>query len=184
MAGATFGRKGLADRTAAAPSPRVPFGAAAPTSTPADPADPYAELKASFLASERARRGDPHEAGARENPAPAQPTPLPRKPAPKEPPFPGEKSIVVAYALWLVLGAMSVHRLYLGRPLSALGQWALWYGGFFLYFAGHDFAVAPMGAGILWLLADGYFLPGMLRETNDKLRSRLALTTEAEAEPA
>ena len=175
MTGATFGRKGLADGTTGAPARPATFGAARPAQAPTDPDDPYAELRASFLAAEQARRGGADaQTGAAARPHAA----LTVAQAPKEPSFPGQKKIHVAYAMWFLLGAMSGHRLYLGRPLSALGQWALWYVSFFLYFAGHTFAVVPMGAGIMWLLADGYLLPGMLRATNDKLRSRLQVKKE------
>lgn len=179
MTGTTFGRKGLADGTAAAPSRRATFGAAAvPALVPAGAEDPYADLRASFLASERSRRGETGDTGSQMSAALRLQATQRVELLPKEPPFPGQKKIHVAYALWFILGAMSGHRLYLGRPLSALGQWALWYVSFFLYMAGHTMAAAPMVAGLLWLLADGYRLPAMLRATNDKLRSRLQIAKD------
>jgi TM2 domain-containing membrane protein YozV len=65
----------------------------------------------------------------------------------------------VAYLLWFFLGLVSGHRFYLGRPGSALLQIATY---FFL-------------VGFLWLLLDGFLIPGMLREKRDEIRQRLTI---------
>lgn len=66
-------------------------------------------------------------------------------------------SQAVAYILWLVLGLLSAHRFYLGRPLSALIQIASYF----------------VLIGFLWLLIDGFLIPGMIRQRQEKIRTAL-----------
>lgn len=79
-----------------------------------------------------------------------------------------EKSVVVAYLLWLFLGGLGGHRFYVGRPgsaivliiLNVLG-WATLVVGIGLAF----FAIAG-----IWLFIDLFLIPGMVHE-----RTRLVL---------
>ena len=111
MAGATFGRKGMAD---AAPSGRrAQFIAPA-----ARAGDEMAARREAFVAAERARGGateiDPMASAAR-----AKEIGLPT--------FPGRKSIALAYSLWFGLWAISAHRFYVNAWISGIAQTALWY---------------------------------------------------------
>jgi TM2 domain-containing membrane protein YozV len=64
-----------------------------------------------------------------------------------------------AYLLWLLLWLVSGHRFYLGRPLSALLQIASYF----------------ILVGFVWLVIDGFLIPGMIRQKKDTLRQKMAL---------
>lgn len=66
-------------------------------------------------------------------------------------------STVVAYLLWLFLGIVSAHRFYLGKPVSAVLQIASYF----------------ILVGFVWLLIDGFLIPGMIREKKDNMRQKL-----------
>lgn len=66
-------------------------------------------------------------------------------------------STAVAFLLWFFLGLFSAHRFYLGRTGSAIVQ-------ILSYF---------ILIGFIWLLIDGFLIPGMLRQKRDELRQRL-----------
>lgn len=66
-------------------------------------------------------------------------------------------SLAVAYMLWLFLGLVSGHRFYLRRPGSAILQ-------ILSYLA---------LIGFIWWILDGFRLPGMLRESQSRLRASL-----------
>jgi TM2 domain-containing membrane protein YozV len=68
------------------------------------------------------------------------------------------QNVVVAYLLWFFLWFVSAHRFYLGRPGSAILQ-------ILSYF---------LLIGFFWLLLDAFLIPGMIRESNDRIRGRLA----------
>jgi len=67
-------------------------------------------------------------------------------------------SIVVAYLLWLFLWFVSAHRLYLGRPGTAILQ-------ILSYF---------VLIGFVWWVIDAFLIPGMIRDKQDEIRRRLA----------
>lgn len=69
-------------------------------------------------------------------------------------------STAVAYLFWLFLGLVSAHRFYLGRAGTAILQ-------ILTYF---------ILVGFIWLLIDGFLIPGMIREKRDQIRQRM--TTE------
>jgi TM2 domain-containing membrane protein YozV len=68
-------------------------------------------------------------------------------------------STAVAYLLWFFLGIVSGHRFYLGRPGSAILQIL-------------SYLVL---IGFLWLLIDGFLIPGMSRQKRHALRQSLML---------
>lgn len=72
-------------------------------------------------------------------------------------------SVGVAYALWFFLGLVSGHRWYLGRPGSAIAQ-------ILSYF---------ILVGFVWLLIDGFLIPGMIREKKAQLRRDMSVTLMA-----
>ena len=118
-----------------------------------------AERRAAFLASERARQS---QAQAQQAPGHAGPV------------FVREKSIGTAYVLWFFLGGLSVHRFYLGFPVSGAIQAALLPISWALIFSGSLAAFLTMTAGGLWILADAFVIPSLAREANAR-RRRLAL---------
>ena len=68
-------------------------------------------------------------------------------------------STVVAYLFWLFLGIVSAHRFYLGKPVSAVLQIASYL----------------ILVGFVWLLIDGFLIPGMIREKKDQIRQKLTV---------
>lgn len=66
-------------------------------------------------------------------------------------------SPAVAFALWLLLGILSAHRFYLGRPGTAVLQ-------ILSYF---------VLVGFVWWLVDGFLINGMIQKRRDALRLRL-----------
>lgn len=69
-------------------------------------------------------------------------------------------STAIAYLFWFFLGLVSAHRFYLGRGGTAVLQ-------ILSYF---------IVIGFIWLLIDGFLIPGMIRERKDRIRQRM--TTE------
>jgi TM2 domain-containing membrane protein YozV len=75
------------------------------------------------------------------------------------------KSVPLAYLLWAAFGLFGLHRLYLGRNLSAAGMAAI------------TVLSVPLiwsGLGLLgfvttgtWALADAVLIPGMAKEVNE-----------------
>ena len=63
----------------------------------------------------------------------------------------------VAYLLWLFLWWVSAHRFYLGRPGTAILQ-------ILSYF---------ILIGFIWVLIDGFLIPGMIRNKKDEIRTRV-----------
>ena len=149
MSGATFGRKGGGE-------------VAVPATDPA-----LAARRAAFLAEERARRDQPPQ--AREEFGGAQRTPV----------FVREKSTGTAYLLWFFLCGLSAHRFYLGYSTSAVIQLALMPIGYAMVFAGSFAGALPIFGGGLWMLADAFLIPSMVREANRRARDRAVGTVFA-----
>lgn len=172
MAGATFGRKGVA---AAAPTGRrAQFVAtAAPAAPSAD--DELARRREAFLAEERARSGRNQEVDPIESAERAKQAGLPS--------FPGRKSLSVAYALWFFLSVISAHRFYLGRWITGSVQTVLWYVSLMFWMAGHDLALYPLVTGLTWIGIDLFLIPGMLRAINERLEAK-AYAADVQAQAA
>ena len=86
------------------------------------------------------------------------------------------KSSAEAYILWLLLAPLGIHRVYLGK-LNGLAQPVLIVTGFVLLFrdeAGRSgIGTFLVACGLLWALADGFLIPGMVREYNRQLARSL-----------
>lgn len=67
------------------------------------------------------------------------------------------KSTGTAFVLWLLLGILSAHGFYLGRPVTAILQ-------ILSYF---------ILIGFLWWLIDGFLITGMIQQHNNENRERL-----------
>ena len=76
-------------------------------------------------------------------------------------------SLVVAYLLWLLLGFVSGHRFYLGRPRSAVLQVCSYF----------------ILVGVVWWFMDLFAIPAMVAEKRQALRTRL-LAARAARTPA
>lgn len=82
-----------------------------------------------------------------------------------------KKSLVVAFLLWFFLGYLGAHRFYAGKTLTAIVQLVLSLIGAALSVAGIGFVV--LGVVGIWLFIDIFLLPGLIRNHNVALASRL-----------
>ncbi|MGE0179314.1 MAG: TM2 domain-containing protein [Sphingomonas sp.] len=175
MASATFGRKGAANAVAQPGVRRAAFGRAGAAAVTA-PADPAADRRAAFLASERARAAD--ASGEDMDGASRGET--------RTAVFIKERSLTTAYVLWFFLGGFSAHRFYLGTPLTAIAQVCLWYISLMFFMAGNAAAFYPMALGLIWIFGDSLLIPQMRNAANARARRRaegLVLEPVAPAEP-
>jgi TM2 domain-containing membrane protein YozV len=125
-----------------------------------------AARRAAFLAEERARRNQP---AAHHDPIGA----------PRAPVFVREKSTGTAYLLWFFLCGFSAHRFYLGYSTSAVIQLALTPIGYAMLIAGSLVGLPVLFCGGLWMLADVFIIPSMVREANRNIRDRAVGTVFA-----
>jgi TM2 domain-containing membrane protein YozV len=75
------------------------------------------------------------------------------------------RSVGLAYALCLGFGLLGLHRLYLGRGLSAAGMAAITL--LSVPLIGSGLGLLGFVATGTWALADLVLIPGMAREAND-----------------
>ena len=74
--------------------------------------------------------------------------------------------------MWFFLGYLGAHRFYGGKTLSAIVQLVLSLIGAALTFAGVGFVL--LGVVGIWLFIDIFLLPGLIRNHNVALVSRLS----------
>lgn len=142
-----FGRKGMAGGVAVAPR-RASFGARDPDHVEPAEIDETALRRAAFIAEERARAE--LEAAAEEKPC--------------APVVYANKSLPLAYILWLILGSAGAHRFYLGRPLTG-GLMALASAAAWSFVASENYlAFGGVLAVALWVFADGFLIAAMHRK--------------------
>lgn len=143
------------------------FGRKGGTEVPSPAMDPtLAARRAAFIAEERARRDKPQ---ARQQSGTNKHMPT----------FVREKSTGTAYLLWFFLCGFSAHRFYLGHTSSAVIQLALMPIGYAMVFAGSMTGALPIFGGGLWMLADAFIIPSMVREANRRARDRAVGTVFA-----
>ena len=85
------------------------------------------------------------------------------------------KSESDVYLLWFLLSPLGIHRLYLGK-LTGLIQPVLLATGLFLVPRDRaEFGIDTLliACGLLWLIADAFLIPGMVREYNRRLARSL-----------
>lgn len=81
------------------------------------------------------------------------------------------KSTGAAYLLWLFMGTMGVHRLYLGRTGTGATMLVLFVLSIALSFVG----VGLIGLLVLgiWAIIDAFLIPGMIRDQKNRVRQEL-----------
>jgi hypothetical protein len=81
------------------------------------------------------------------------------------------KSILVAYLLWFVLGAIAAQRLYTGRWLTALIYSVI----HLLSWLSTPIGIGWIGLGVvgLWWVIDALLIPGWITAHNTRLVDRL-----------
>jgi len=82
-----------------------------------------------------------------------------------------KKTALIAYLLWFFAGYLGAHRFYLGRIVSGLIMLVL----FILSCVGMVILVGFIGLAVigLWWLIDGFLIPGMISDANNKLINSL-----------
>ncbi|MDB5376418.1 MAG: hypothetical protein JWR00_864 [Rubritepida sp.] len=82
------------------------------------------------------------------------------------------RSVVAAYLIWFFLGYGGLHRMYLGRWISALIMLALFSVSMLLTIV----FIGYVGLGVIgiWWLLDALLIPGMAQRYNDRLIDRIA----------
>ena len=82
-----------------------------------------------------------------------------------------QKSTGVAYLLWFFLGGVGAHRFYLGKTGTAVAQLIITVIGFFTIF--------PLIITGIWVLVDAFLIPGIIRESTEKVRRDARLEVAA-----
>jgi len=96
-----------------------------------------------------------------------------------------KKSVIAAYLLWLFLGSIAMHRFYLGRPMTALMQLMLIWGGALLAWvnappAGEElpdlvllgWGIAALGAG--WVIVIDLFMTAVIVKAHNREAALMA----------
>lgn len=140
--------------------------------------DDIARKRAAFVASERARADNPAPRPAMRPMSPVESMQiaaqrLPERTAP-------EKSLLIAYLLWFLLGQISAHRFYLGAYRSAIVQASCVFGGAVIIIfetyskspSGILFGLIPMIVGLIWLFFDLFLMPGIKARIESQTQRR------------
>jgi hypothetical protein len=125
--------------------------------------DPHAAQREAFLAAERARtaassaRRDEDDHYSRMARRETSPT------AGYVMGDPRQRSLLLAYVFWWFCAPIGLHRIYCGHKESAIYQVALFFGGFVILAIWPPLGIAAFCAWALWILADMFLIPGMMR---------------------
>lgn len=71
------------------------------------------------------------------------------------------KSMIAAYILWWFFGIFGGHRFYLGKTGSAIAMLLI------------SLTIVGLIITVIWSIIDAFLIPGMVRESNDRLRQKL-----------
>jgi hypothetical protein len=163
----SFGKKGMVPGQPAASASAPRFGGPRPATPirPAEP-DPYAAQREAFLASERARHGA--SAGASHQTDIPYPSRQPgRQPSGKggHGMFgdPAQRTLVLANVYWYFCAPLGLHRIYCRSKETGLYQMALFFGWLVVGLIFPPFCVLSIAAWFIWILADLFQIPGMMR---------------------
>ena len=185
----SFGRKGVIPGQAPLGGPRAAAQSGPRPATRIDPeAAEIAARREAFLAAERARREEqggeydtlsglrnaPRPANRREEPVGDSWSPIsedqlraarggksgrtnylmgdPRK-----------RTLLLAYFYWYFCAPIGLHRIYCGQKETAIYQMALFVGGLVLLAIWAPLGIASLIAWFVWILADLFLIPGMMR---------------------
>lgn len=155
MSAQGFGRKGGGTVGHAMPPRNVGFRQQ-PAAAPAE--DAYAAQRAAFLAQERANGGFNLESRPDRDDGPTSPSPPRARTA--------DKSLIVAYVLWLFVGPLAAHRFYCERYMSAVFQATTGLVGVGMLIASpHSVStwLPLLFVHGMWRFVDLFLIPGMCR---------------------
>jgi TM2 domain-containing membrane protein YozV len=91
---------------------------------------------------------------------------------PSEPVHVREKSLMLAYVLWFLLGSTGAHRFYLGHLASGAVLLILWSVSWTLVLGENYAAFAGVALAGLWVIADGFLVKSMHRNAGERARER------------
>lgn len=185
----SFGRKGVIPGQAPVGGPRAAAGSRPRSATPIDPqAAEIAARREAFLAAERARREEQEGeydtlANLRNAPRPAT-----RREAPVGDSWnpisenqlraarggksgrtnylmgdPRKRTLLLAYFYWYFCAPIGLHRIYCGQKETGIYQLSLFVGGLVLLAIWAPLGIASLIAWFVWILADLFLIPGMMR---------------------
>lgn len=76
---------------------------------------------------------------------------------------PRKRTLMMAYIYWYFCAPIGMHRIYCGHKESGLAQMALFFGAIVLAIIWVPLGLLSIGAWLLWILADLFLIPGMMR---------------------
>lgn len=85
-----------------------------------------------------------------------------------------KKSVGIAYLLWFFFGMLGVHRFYLSQTGTGLAILFLTLGSIFLSVVG--IGLVTIWIPIIWVFIDIFLIPGMARQFNNSLASRIGMS--------
>jgi len=85
-----------------------------------------------------------------------------------------KKSVAIAYLLWFFFGMLGVHRFYLSQTGTGLAILFLTLGSILLMTVGIGFFTIFIP--IIWVFIDIFLIPGMARQYNTALATRLGMS--------
>jgi hypothetical protein len=158
----SFGKKGVVPSQSAATAPTARAAGPRPASPvrPAAP-DPHAVQREAFLAAERARRASSGEKLDQTD------IPYPRR-QPANGGYglfgdPAKRTLLLACVFWYFCSPLGIHRIYCGAKDTGYIQMALFFGGLVLGLIWTPLGVLSIGAWFLWILANLFLIPGLMR---------------------
>ena len=84
-------------------------------------------------------------------------------------PWDGNRTLLIGYVLWLFLGWVGGHRLYVGRWKSALGMAAAGFVTWIMTSMLGPYLGFPM---TIWWIVDAFLIPGWVRQANEANASK------------
>lgn len=76
---------------------------------------------------------------------------------------PRKRTLMMAYIYWYFCAPIGLHRIYCGHKDSGLAQLGLFFGAILLAFIWVPMGVLSIVLWFLWILADLFLIPGMMR---------------------
>jgi len=76
---------------------------------------------------------------------------------------PRKRTLLLAYVYWYFCAPIGLHRIYCGHKDSGFAQAGLFFGAILLAFIWLPMAVLSIGVWFVWILADLFLIPGMMR---------------------
>lgn len=83
---------------------------------------------------------------------------------------PRKRSLMLAYVYWYFCAPIGLHRIYCGEKDTGLAQMALFFGALLLAFIWVPLAVVSIGVWFVWILADLFLIPGMMRRFKARMQ--------------